>query len=226
MSNTDSFIDEVTEEVQRDRMMALLRRYGWIAALAIVAIVGGTAYNEYSKSSTEEAAKARGAAIAQALELPEPAARADALAELADGSDPVAAFFAAAQYEEAGNTAAAVSALEGLAERPDMPQLYRDLALIKRLAIDTDLDAGTRGLMLDALAQPGGAYRAIALELQALAEIEAGAPDAALAQLQTLIQDAEATNPQRQRIAQLIVALGGTPELATNGFDANSLPEQ
>ena len=36
MSDTDSFIDEVNEEVRRDRLYHLLRRYGWIAALAIV----------------------------------------------------------------------------------------------------------------------------------------------------------------------------------------------
>jgi hypothetical protein len=34
MSDTDSFIDEVTEEVRRDRMFFMLKRYGWIAVPA------------------------------------------------------------------------------------------------------------------------------------------------------------------------------------------------
>ena len=43
MSETDSFIDEVNEEVRRDRLYAALRRYGWIAIVAVLAIVGGAA---------------------------------------------------------------------------------------------------------------------------------------------------------------------------------------
>ena len=31
MSDTDSFIDEVTEEVRRDALFAQFRRYGWHA---------------------------------------------------------------------------------------------------------------------------------------------------------------------------------------------------
>ena len=45
MSDTYSFIDEVTEEVRRDRLFGYFRRYGWIPAVIIVALVGGTAYN-------------------------------------------------------------------------------------------------------------------------------------------------------------------------------------
>ena len=50
MSDTDSFIDEVTEEVRRDRMFNLLRRYGWIAVVAVLLLVGGAAWNEWRLS--------------------------------------------------------------------------------------------------------------------------------------------------------------------------------
>ena len=46
MSDTDSFIDEVTEEVRRDRMYLLLRRWGWVGVVAVILIVGGAAFNE------------------------------------------------------------------------------------------------------------------------------------------------------------------------------------
>ena len=45
MSDTDSFIEEVTEEVRRDRLYGLLRRYGWIAALVIILIGGGASWS-------------------------------------------------------------------------------------------------------------------------------------------------------------------------------------
>ena len=36
MSDTDSFIDEVTEEVKRDRLFAMMKRYGWIAVVIVL----------------------------------------------------------------------------------------------------------------------------------------------------------------------------------------------
>ena len=44
MSDTDSFIDEVNEEVRRDRFYFMLKRYGWIAVLAVILLVGGAAW--------------------------------------------------------------------------------------------------------------------------------------------------------------------------------------
>jgi len=69
MSDTNSFIDEVTEEVRRDRLFGYFRRYGWIPAVIIVALVGGTAYNEWSKAQLSQVAQARGDALLDALEL-------------------------------------------------------------------------------------------------------------------------------------------------------------
>ncbi len=66
MSDTDSFIDEVNEEVRRDRFYGLLRRYGWIAVVAVVAIVGGAAWNEYSKAQERAQAEALGDAMLDA----------------------------------------------------------------------------------------------------------------------------------------------------------------
>ncbi len=49
MSDTDSFIDEVSEEVRRDRLYATFRRYGWIAILAVLLLVAGATWNEWRK---------------------------------------------------------------------------------------------------------------------------------------------------------------------------------
>ncbi len=57
MSNNDSFIDEVTEEVRRDRLFGLYRKYGWIGLVLILGIVGGTAANEWLKSRDEAGPK-------------------------------------------------------------------------------------------------------------------------------------------------------------------------
>ena len=82
MSDTDSFIEEVTEEVRRDRLFALLRRYGWIAGLAVLAIVGGAAWNEWQSAQATKQAQALGDGVIAALEAPEASTRADALASV------------------------------------------------------------------------------------------------------------------------------------------------
>ena len=72
MSNPDSFIDEVTEEVRRDRLFRLFRKYGWIGVVIILGLVGGTAWTEWSKSRAESRAQAFGDAVIDALDTARP----------------------------------------------------------------------------------------------------------------------------------------------------------
>ena len=54
MSNPDSFVDEVTDAVRRDRLFAAFRKYGWIGVVLVVLIVGGAAYNEWQKAQAAD----------------------------------------------------------------------------------------------------------------------------------------------------------------------------
>ena len=83
MSDTDSFIDEVTEEVRRDRLFLLLRRYGWIGIAAVVAIVAGASWREYSRAQDGAAAQALGDSMTMALEIEDASGRAAALGAIA-----------------------------------------------------------------------------------------------------------------------------------------------
>jgi hypothetical protein len=82
MSDTDSFIEEVSEEVRRDRMFDLFRRYGWIAVAAVLLLVGGAAWNEWSRSQQQTRAEALGDAVVAALQLEDAAQRAAALQDI------------------------------------------------------------------------------------------------------------------------------------------------
>ncbi len=57
MSDTDSFLQEVSEELRRDKLYRNMRKYGWIGLLLVVIIVGGAAYREYQKSQAAERAQ-------------------------------------------------------------------------------------------------------------------------------------------------------------------------
>ena len=82
MSDTDSFIEEVTEEVRRDRLFALMRKWGWVGILLVLLIVGGATWNEYRKAQRMNAAQALGDAVVTALQSNDAAGRAEALDQI------------------------------------------------------------------------------------------------------------------------------------------------
>jgi hypothetical protein len=207
---TDSFIDEVSEEVRRDKLFASFRRYGWIGALVVLLIVGGAAWNEWRKASERAAAQASGDAILAALQTEDPAARATALTGLATGSTgPVAALLAAGEAEAAGDRAAAVAQLTALSQDMTASPLIRDLALFKSLVLQADLmDPAERITALSALTAPGAPFRLLAEEQVALAHLQAGDRDTAVATLQRIAEDAETSGGLTERVGQLLTALG------------------
>ena len=142
MSNPDSFIDEVTEEVRRDRLFGYLRRYGWIALLAVAGIVGGAAWNEWQKAQARAAAEAFGDALLTALDAPDQAARQAALAAVPSsgmgGAAALAALIAEAEAVASPDAAlrdAALARLRAAAADASLPPLWRDLAQLRLLAV-------------------------------------------------------------------------------------------
>lgn len=212
MSETDSFIDEVTEEVRRDRLFRTFRRYGWIAVALVVLLVAGAAWNEWRKAAARAEAQAFGDAILTALEKPERPDRAAALAAVEPpGTDgqAVVGLLTAAEESEA-DAAGAAARLLALADNPEVPQVYRQIATLKAVTIpDSGLSAEDRAMRLEGLAPVGGLVRLLAEEQLAMIEIETGDKTAALTRLTAIAEDAEATAGLRQRVSQVIVALGG-----------------
>ena len=223
MANTDSFIDEVNEEVRRDRLSRALKRWGWVGALAVLVIVGGAAANEWRQSRAEARAQAFGDAILAAISADAPAARREGLAAIEPATDAQGAILtlmraaaAGAPDEEGGelDPAAGNDDLLALAETPDLPRRYRDLALLKVMLAGGTGEAGQDGSILETLAAPGAPYRTLAVEMQALRALDASDEATAITLLRTLTQDAEASQALRTRAIQLIVALGASPEPA------------
>ncbi len=67
MADTDSFIDEVTEELRRDKLFMAFRRYGWIAVLAVLVLVGGAITRELLIAQNRATAEAVGDQMLAAL---------------------------------------------------------------------------------------------------------------------------------------------------------------
>ena len=196
MSDTDSFIDEVTEEVRRDRLFGYFRRYGWIAAVVILGLVGGTAYNEWSKSAAAQVAQARGDALLDALDMEDDAASIAVLSAIAtqEGGDVVASFLVAGSDQNQS-----ANLLGAIAENTDQPEYIRDLARLKLVTTPDSVSQEEAVLILTDLSAAGGLYRNAATEMLVAIELERGNVDAAVSLLQAHIQDAQATQEQIQR---------------------------
>lgn len=209
VSNNDSFIDEVTDELRRDKLFGYLRRYGWIGIAAVLALVGGAAFNEFRNAQARDMAQATGDALLAALEQDDPQVRAEAISSVTVQGDAVAVagLLQASMMEEAGDIAGATATLNALAVNPDVPEMYRDLAAFKAAMLPTD-DTQARLAALQALAQPGLPFHLLALEQIALISLAQGDSDAALGVLRQIEEDAGVSRGLRERVQTLMLALG------------------
>jgi hypothetical protein len=221
VSNPDSFINEVTEEVRRDRLFAMFRKYGWIGGLLVVAIVGGAAYSEWTKAQALARAEGFGDAMLDALDIGGADDRRAGMAAVPADGPQVALRALMVASDPAENKAEALAALDALIADASQPEIYRDMAQLRRVMVaGTDLALADRRAALEGISAPGRAFRVMASEQLAYLMLEEGNTEAAIAALATLMQDQEATQGLRARAAQMITALGGTlPETAETAPD-------
>ncbi|QDC09212.1 hypothetical protein FHY55_08145 [Oceanicola sp. D3] len=214
MSESESFIEEVTEELRRDRLFALMRRYGWIPVVVIVVLVGGAAWFEWQRSSERAAAEARGDAVLAALEAEEGEARLAALGDVEATGEfaAVIELLQAAEAQAGEDPQAAADMLLTVADDASLPQPWRDLAALKAVMLGPDaMDAETRGAQLERLAGSASPLARLAREQQVYALIEADDRAGALAAAEALVEEDGLSRGLQERLLQVIVALGGKP---------------
>ena len=213
MSDTDSFIEEVSEEVRKDQLYGYLRKYGWIAGALVVLIVGGAVYSEWSNHRASVDAQTRGDALTYALNKPTVTEQIAALDNISanpgDATD-ILGFQRAAILAEDGQKDAALALLNAIANDETAKQVYRDMARFKAVVLSgNDIDQGERMAALEVLAKPGNAFRPLALEQIAVAKLDAGDESGAIEQLTQLLNEPGISADLRRRSAQLLVSLGG-----------------
>jgi len=225
VSDSDSFINEVTDEVRRERLFSYAKRYGWIPVLAVFLIVGGASYNEWTKARERATAEDLGDTILAAITIEDRAERGAALSEI-DAQGPASRaiidMMAASEMLESDPSGAATRLLT-VADDAEVQTIYRQIATLKAAMIDgSGLSDAERRERLDGLALGTGVVRLMAEEQIAYIDIGAGDIAGAIARLQQVSADAEATPGLRRRATQVIVALGGELILP-EGLDATEL---
>lgn len=216
MSNSENFIDEVTDEIRRERMALMLRRYGWIGLVVVAGIVGGAAFNEWQKAQRTARSEAFGGAVLSALGAADPAERRDALASIGATGDAGAMTRLLAAGEALGSTdaqarAAALADLSSVANDAGVALVWQDLARLRLVTAPggADLSVAERASLIEAMSAPVRPFRTLAIEQRALDRVAAGESAAALADFRALVDDREAPSALRARAGQMIVILGG-----------------
>lgn len=215
VSQTDSFVEEVTEELRRDRLFAAFRRWGPFVLAALVLIVGASAWNEWRRHEAERQRQEAGDALRAALAIEAPQERLAALDRLAGPDWPAPlplAFARAAAEAEAGRPEEAEGILRAIMDDAGADQIYRDLARLRLLSLRPGMAPEERRALLDPMVGPDAPFRLLALEQRAVAWIDADAPDKAIADLRAILADPLATGDLRFRAAELMRALGADPD--------------
>lgn len=209
MSETDSFIQEVTEEVRQDRMFALWKKWAPVIVGVAVVLVGGAALWTWNEARLQAAAEARGAAFIKAD--PDDVSEQLALPGQVDGAAvPVAELAAASALMRGGQFAEAAGAYARVAERTDLPAEYRDFARLQEIRARAETgDTSGLAAALAPLTTPEAPYRLLAIELRAALHLSAGDRAAAHADLNAILVDPFATPALRQRALAVLTATGG-----------------
>lgn len=225
MADNDSFVAEVTEEVRRDQMYAVWRKYGPWVIFALAAIILGTAGGAWWSQRQVDAAREASGPIFEAAVVEDDARRATLLTEAAAASDgdlsAIARLRAGAALAASGDVDGAAAAYQAVADDAGVDRRLRELGGLRVVMVRAD--AMPPDEMLDRLrplAAEGAPWRPLAMELTAAAHLRAGDREAALATLADVAGDATATPGARQRSTDLIAALGGE----ALGPDAEATP--
>ncbi|QCO13929.1 hypothetical protein D3869_01005 [Azospirillum brasilense] len=206
---------EVDEDLRRDRMERVFKRYGGImlaAALAVVAATGGTvAWRNWQQSQKESETTALAAALSQAGQGPDKGV--EALAAFAGKADPgmaaLAQLNAAALLAREGKTAEAVAVYDKLSGTAGAAAVYRELAAL--LSVMHQLDSGDSAQLqarLQPLTADANPWRFSAREMSAVLAARAGDKERARTLFQQLADDSQAPAGVRSRAADLATLYG------------------
>lgn len=214
--DNEAFYREVDEELRRDQLNKGWQRYGKLiigGVILLLAAIGGAIYWQHRQ---ELAAGERGEVLSETLRQVQSGAAKQALPKLdslaAEGSPGyrAAALLTKANIaQQTGDEKAALSALEAVSQDESLAAPFRDLALIRRTALEFDRLSPDQVISrLQPLATAGNPWFGTAGEMVALAHLRQGQPNRAAPIFAALAKDQAVPPSIRTRAVQMASALG------------------
>lgn len=208
-------IREVEEDLRRENLEKLWRKYGGYAltaaVLIVIAVAANVGWQHYSASQRD--GRARDYEAALNLVAADDAKAQEALQAVAQGDDgyaTLARLHAAALKAEAGDVDGAVAIYDQLAGDSSVDRSLRDLSLLLLATRTADTaDPAQLSQKLQPLTEAASPWRYSALEIMAVLARRAGDNEKAQQILTGLADDLNAPRALRQRATELLAALKG-----------------
>jgi hypothetical protein len=229
VSQKDSLIREVDEELRREQLLKLWEQYGTYAvavALLLIASVGGYKYYEHRRLIAAEAAGAEFATATKELTQNKTAQAQSELEEITKtgpaGYATLARLRLAAALRVAGKTLEAAAAYEAISGEPGVDPMLGDFAKLQAAMLRLETSSWTQMQnRLNDLAADSNPWRYSARELLGLAAQKAGQMDDARAEFSRLVSDRNVPPGIAER-ARVMMAVLTEAELAKS--QAPALP--
>ena len=216
MANPESFLEEVAEEVRRERLFKFFKKNGWIIAFVVlVALCASIAY-EWRKNSEISRAKSNGDLLTLALEKSQKGNLEELLGLLSDNSpylrpssDLMAVtklYYAELLYNIDNDSSESMSVLKEIFSNESISTTLRQLAKIKYLLLLSG-DNKLKQDLIDELSSPGNHYRFLAQEHKVQTYLASGMSDEANRQIDILLNDLEVSEQQKRRLMDLKLAI-------------------
>ena len=212
----DNFIEEVDEDLKRERYAELWRKYGTLilgaVLLVVIAVAGSMGWRQYQLNTRIET----GLKYVDAVDLAVAGKTADAIAAFqALGKDGAPGYRDLARFQEAavlvrqGNEAAAAQIYDAIAKDEGADAVFRNIALIL-YALNVADRAEPKALAdrLKPLTGDANPWRFSALEITALLDRRRGDLTAARSVYRKLADDERAPHRLRRRAAEFLDVIG------------------
>jgi hypothetical protein len=205
---------EIDEELRRDNLLKLWRRYGRyliVVVVLLLLIAGGIAAWRNHQQSARQAQSVRYEAALSLLREGKDADAAKVFASVSEeggGYGQLAAFEAADLASKSGDYKAAVADYDKIAASSDFEPELRDAATL--LSVMNGFADSQPQAVIDRLkpfTETGNPWRASSLELTAAAQLKAGDKAAALDIYKKLADDLAAPEGVRARAAEMAAVL-------------------
>ena len=214
--NNEAFLREVDEEYRRDQMVALWKRYGVVAAIALVLVLAAIGGFIAWRASQHKAADADAVKLQDAYDawgrnqLPAAARDFGALANSKVQGYRVSAVFSQADLLLAkGDLKGAAAKFAQVANDASVAQPFRDLALVRQTTAEYDaLKPEVVVQRLRGLAVPGNPWFGSAGEMVAVAYLRQGKRELAARLFGEVGKDEDVPPSLRQRAVQMAGVLG------------------
>ena len=214
--DNESFYREVDEELRKEQLTNVWKRYGILiagAALLLLLAIGG--YLWWQQRQQEQAGE-RGERLVAAFDDVQAGRSKAAIPKLdqlaAEDSDGIRAAALLTKADLAiqdGNLPAAAAAFKSVADNQEFAEPYRQLALIRQTTIEFDRIAPAEVLRrLSPLAVAGGPWFGSAGELVAIAHMKQGQAGRAAPIFAALAKDENLPSSIRSRAVQMAGSLG------------------